>query len=315
MKTEENRTDGQVAEALADSPEGAGGGAAAAESASGVRRAIYGMSGVRRRTAETLRKLGAGQLKGTVWVMTGDDAMDADLREGWGEGTSAVTGVYGEAAEGLARESGAGEVRRVELPLLPAETGSLGGAVLAEALEYAEDPVKLMAELHRALAPKSKAVLHVRRRRKSLVGALRRLSGLTDPTREVRRAGYTPSELFEVVKEGFDVEESVGYGRFFTEAAEWLAELFAGMMPQTTEEGSLELDKLKRARRVYRAMRWLFGLSRALDAVCFFLPTHHWAVRLKRRLLWAPRIAPRMRDGRPLAEAVLSGKIGTAVGQ
>ena len=203
----------------------------------------------------------------------------------------------------------------VELPKLPFETGSLGGAVVSEALEFADNPEKLMEELHRVLAPKSKVVLHVRRRRRSLSGALRRWTGLVDPTREAKRDGFTPSELFETLKEGFDVEENVGYGRFFTECAEWLAELFAGLMPQTCEAGALDAERLRRAGKVYRAFKPVFALAKALDGLCFFLPTHHWAVRAKRRLLWAPRIAPRLRDGRTLADAVLGGKIGTAVGQ
>jgi SAM-dependent methyltransferase len=311
MADEEKAKEAAEAAAAAEAVEATTGPAEAQESVGALRVAIYGMSPTRRRTAQVLARLAGGgkELKAPSLLMTGDDAMDAALRAALGE-TVGPVGVY--QAEAAALEEGSAVVA---LPKLEWETGSLGGAVVSEALEYADNPEKLMEELHRALAPKSKIVLHVRRRRHSLSGALRRWTGLVDPTREAKRDGFTPSELFETLKEGFDVEESAGYGRFFMEAAEWLAELFAGLMPQTCEAGALDAARLKRAKTVFRAFGPVFALAKALDAVCFFLPTHHWAVRAKRRLLWAPRIAPRLRDGRTLADAVLGGKIGTAVGQ
>jgi len=288
------------------------------ETPAALRAAIYLDSPVRLRTAAVVRRLAeGGQLKGPSLLMTGDDAMDAALRAGPELGAVlSRTLVYQDETVALEAENGeaGAEVVR-DLRALPCETGTLGGAVVANALEYADNPEKLMEELHRALAPKTKVVLHARRRRRSLVGVLRRWTGLTDPTRAAVNDGFTPSELFEALKEGFDVEESIGYGRFFVEFTEWMAELFAGVMPQTCEAGALDPAVLRRARTVYRVFRPAFALAKALDALCFFLPTHHLAVRAKRRLLWAPRIAPRLRDGRTLADAVLGGKIGTAVGQ
>lgn len=311
MADEEKAIEATEAAEATEAGEATAGPAVAEESVGALRAAIYAVTPSRVRTAQVLARLAGGgkELKGPSLVMTGDDAMDAALRGVLGEAAGPV-GAYQPEAAALVEGAVA-----VELPKLPFETGSLGGAVVSEALEFADNPEKLMEELHRVLAPKSKVVLHVRRRRRSLSGALRRWTGLVDPTREAKRDGFTPSELFETLKEGFDVEENVGYGRFFTECAEWLAELFAGLMPQTCEAGALDAERLRRAGKVYRAFKPVFALAKALDGLCFFLPTHHWAVRAKRRLLWAPRIAPRLRDGRTLADAVLGGKIGTAVGQ
>ena len=35
-------------------------------------------------------------------------------------------------------------------------------------------------------------------------------------------------------------------------------------------------------------------------------------LRAKRRMMWVPRVTPRLRDGRSIAEAALRSKIGTA---
>ena len=51
-----------------------------------------------------------------------------------------------------------------------------------------------------------------------------------------------------------------------------------------------------------------------LNAVFFFLPDHHMVLRAKRRMMWVPRVTPRLRDGRSIAEAALGSKIGTAAG-
>jgi hypothetical protein len=161
------------------------------------------------------------------------------------------------------------------------------------------------------MAPKTRLILHVRRKRRSLVGLFRRLAGLTDPTRPMVRAGFTPTELFDVLKDGFDVQETGGYGRFFSEFANLLAELFAGVIPWSCEPAALSERRLRRTAAVYAAFIPVFWLAGLLDAVFFFLPDHHMVLRARRRMLWVPRVTPRLRDGRNIAEATLGYKIGT----
>jgi hypothetical protein len=127
------------------------------------------------------------------------------------------------------------------------------------------------------------------------------------------RPGFTPTELFDVLKDGFDVQETTGVGRFFTEFASLLAELFAGLIPSSCEPAALNERRLKRAAAVYAAFTPLFWLAGVLDVLCFFLPEHHMVLRAKRRMMWVPRVTPRLRDGRSIAEAALGAKIGTAM--
>ena len=279
-----------------------------------LRMKIFLRSPLRRRLlsklARMLDKVG-GQ---NVLEMTADDALSATLQNAGGGGGGIWHSVaVSEPQAELLAESGIERIHLAVLPRLPFEDASFDAVVVSQMLEFAEKPTEFMAELHRVMGPKTRLILHVQRKRKSLVGFLRRLSGLTDPTRPMVHPGFTPTELFDVLKDGFDVQETAGYGRFFSEFANLLAELFAGMIPASCESASLNDRRLRRAAGVYAAFAPLFWLAGILDAVFFFLPYHHMVLRAKRRMMWVPRVTPRLRDGRSIAEAALRSKIGTAV--
>jgi len=278
-----------------------------------LRLKVFWRSPLRRRLLarlmRLLEKVGGQQ----ILEMTADEAVSAAMQNagGGGGGAWSSVAVSNVQAELLA-ESGIERIHLAELPKLPFEDGVFDAVVVSDMLEYVDQPTDFMAELHRVMASKTRLILNVRRKRRSLVGFFRRLSGLTDPTRPMVRPGFTPTELFEVLKDGFDVQETSGYGRFFTEFTNLLAELFAGVIPSSCEPASLNVRRLRRTAGVYGAFTPLFWLAGVLDAVCFFLPTHHMVLRAKRRMLWVPRVTPRLRDGRSIAEAALGSKIGTA---
>lgn len=277
-----------------------------------LRMQVFLLSPLRKRLARHLvRMLGsvAGQ---DVLAYTADElvavvtARNADPAE-----SSRWTAVAESPARAaLLAEAGFGRIAQTGIP---PDEASQDAAVLSGVLEYEARPEALMAQIHRALRPKTRLVLHVRRRRHSLAGLFRRWAGLADPARPPVRNGFTPAELFDAIKDGFDVQETETYGKFFTEFTEVLAELFAGLVPETCEAAALRPGSLKRALWTYRLFAPFFWLSAVLDAVCFFLPAHHLVIRAKRRMLWVPRVTPRLRDGRSIAEAALGSKIGTAV--
>ncbi len=248
-----------------------------------------------------------------VLEMSGDDAVSVAMRNaGGGGGGSWNSLVTSETQAELLAEAGIDRIHLAELPQLPFEEGAFDAVVASDMLEYVEKPAELMAELHRVMRSKTRLILHVRRKRRTLVELFRKLSGLTDPTRPMVHPGFTPTELFDVLKDGFDVQETTGYGRFFMEFAGLLAELFAGLIPSSCEPAALNERRLRRAAAVYAAFTPVFWLAEFLDAVFFFLPDHHMVLRAKRRMMWVPRVTPRLRDGRSIAEAALGAKIGTA---
>ena len=281
-----------------------------------LRTQVFLLSPLRKRLARHLvRMLGkvAGQ---DVLAYTADELVAAvTARNADPEGQARWTAVAESPARAaLLAEAGFRQVAEAGGDAgLQAGEATQDAAVLSGVLEYAARPEELMAHIHRALRPKTRLVLHVRRRRHSLAGLFRRWAGLADPARPPVRGGFTPAELFDAIKDGFDVQETETYGKFFTEFTEVLAELFAGLVPETCEAAALRPGALKRAVWTYRLFTPLFWLAGALDAVCFFLPSHHLVIRAKRRMLWVPRVTPRLRDGRSIAEAALGSKIGTAV--
>jgi SAM-dependent methyltransferase len=249
-----------------------------------------------------------------VMEMLGDEALSVAMQgAGGGGGGEWTTVATSDIQADLLAGSGLSHIHLTELPRLPFEDGAFDAVVVSEMLEYAQQPTELMAEFHRILRSKTRLILHVRRRRKSLIGLLRRVAGLTDPSRPILHDGFTPAELFDVLKDGFDVQETTGYGRFFTEFVNLLAELFAGVLPYSSEPEALDARRLKRAALVYAVFTPFFWLAVFLDGLLFFLPYHHMVLRAKRRMMWVPRVTPRLRDGRSIAEAALGSKIGTAV--
>lgn len=250
-----------------------------------------------------------------VLEMSADDAVGVAMRNAGGGGGAVWTSLaVSETQAELLAEAGIDRIHLAVLPQLPFEDGSFDAVVASDMLEYVDKPADLMAELHRTLRSKTRLILHVRRKRRTLVGWFRKLSGLTDPVRPMVHPGFTPTELFDVLKDGFDVQETAGYGRFFSEFASLLAELFAGVIPSSCEPAALNERRLRRAAAVFTAFTPIFWLAGLLDGIFFFLPDHHMVLRAKRRMMWVPRVTPRLRDGRSIAEAALGAKIGTAAG-
>lgn len=280
-----------------------------------LRMKIFLRSPLRRKLlARTMRLL--DKINGQeVLETTADDALGVAMQNaGGGGGASWSSLAASETHAELLAEAGVGRIHLANLPQLPFEDAAFDAIVASDLLEYVEKPAELMAELHRVMRSRTRLILHVRRKRRTLVELLRKVSGLTDPTRPMVRPGFTPAELFDVLKDGFDVQETSGYGRFFTEFANLLAELFAGLIPASCEPAALDVRRLKRAAAVFAAFTPVFWLAGVLDGIFFFLPDHHMVLRAKRRMMWVPRVTPRLRDGRSIAEAALGSKIGTAAG-
>jgi len=279
-----------------------------------LRMKIFLRSPLRRKLLERIMRL-LDKVNGQqVLEMSGDDAMGVAMQNAGGGGGAQWSCVaVSETQAALLAEAGVEPIHLAAFPELPFEDSTFDALMVSDVLEYVEKPADFMAEVHRIMRSKTRLILHVRRKRKTLVGLFRRLAGLQDPSRPMKHAGFTPTELSDALKDGFDVQETTGCGRFFTEFVHLLAELFAGVIPASCEVAALNERRLKRAAAVFTAFTPLFWLATFLDALFFFLPDHHIVLRAKRRMLWVPRVTPRLRDGRSIAEAALGSKIGTAV--
>lgn len=163
----------------------------------------------------------------------------------------------------------------VENGRLPFKDGVLDLIVVLGGMEEIHDDYSFIAECHRVLTLHGRLLVTVRLRKPWAL--------LPTPQRSPNvRPGYTEAQLFGILKDGFDVKESLTYGRIFSELA-----------------SNLELNST------------LNSLGLWLDKPLFFTRGYHLMALAKRRP-WRPRRAPILSDGRSIAEAALQSKIGTA---
>lgn len=197
-------------------------------------------------------------------------------------------------------ESGASDKPKVGPGSIPFEDGSFNGVVLVDILEYVQDETIFVRECHRVLAEGGWLVVHGRHlKRWTLMSLCQRVLGVEADQQMVRR-GYSQTALFEVVKDGFDIERFEVYSRFPSE--------LVGLISLLVLAGPEDLDYADWKRRLMWALGWV---AARLDFLAFGTAGYRF-VTFARRRVWRPRRSPVLRDGRTIAEAALGGKIGSA---
>ncbi len=220
-----------------------------------------------------------------------------------------------ESIRGLVKD----RVFKLDGPKLPFEDGYFDAVVIIDMLEHVKADNQLVAECHRVLKPNGRLVVNVPHlKRGAVLPPMRRMLGLTDADHGHVRPGYTESQLFALLKDGFDVQEARTYSRFFVESLDTLIRLAARRVsrgaapdPKGTMLDAQDFQRMKKAFRTYSLLYPFFWLAAQLDLLLFFTRGYSLAVRAKRRR-WLPRRSPVLADGRSIAEAALGGKIGSA---
>ncbi|MFH0880327.1 MAG: methyltransferase domain-containing protein [Lentisphaerota bacterium] len=208
---------------------------------------------------------------------------------------------------------GADQVTLVENSELPFENSSFDAIVISDFMEYETMDEKLVAECHRVLKLSGRLIISVPRAgRWSFLRSLREWFGLFDKQHGPVREGYSESQLFVVLKDGFDVQESRTVIRFFVALTDIFCQLMTGYAASEVETaGAGSEDRKRKAWRYYSALKPLFWVASLLDLLLVFANGYYIMARAKRRM-WVPRRTPVLRDGRSIAEAALQTKIGTA---
>ena len=129
---------------------------------------------------------------------------------------------------------------------------------------------------------------------------------------------YTESQLFTVLKDGFDTEEVQSWSRFCAELVEITTQMLMAVLGATPGPLSGHAGDNDRAVMAYRrlvklqaVMRPFAWLAVGLDSLLFFTRGYRMALRARHRA-WKPRRAPTLTDGRSIADATINTKIGTA---
>jgi 2-polyprenyl-3-methyl-5-hydroxy-6-metoxy-1,4-benzoquinol methylase len=197
---------------------------------------------------------------------------------------------------------------------LPYEDGTFDRVVIVDALRSVHHDQEFIRECHRVLKVDGSVIINeARRSRLGPTGILQRMLGVSPISRGQCRNGYRENELFNILKDGFDVPETIVYSNGLLESLIALGEFAQKSLLKDYYWLTLKKpgkDLLYR----YRRINALAGFAYPLLWFCSkfeFLPGHQLLVKSRRRH-WRPRLQPKLIDGRSIAEAAINTKIGTA---
>ena len=202
---------------------------------------------------------------------------------------------------------------------LPFADAFFDAVVIIDMLEHVQADYDFIEECHRVLKPGGRLVVNVPHVKSwSLLLPVRQMLGLTPEKHGHVRPGYTSPQLYQLLKDGFDMQESRTYSRFFVESLDTVIQFIASRKTRgetSAAKGVLidaqDFQKMEKLFRAYSILYPFFWLASKLDLFLFFTQGHSLIVRAKWRQ-WRPRRTPVLADGRSIAEAALGGKIGTA---
>ncbi len=274
---------------------------------------------VRRQTR--LRKikqlLGVTSNQHCLEICAGDGVISEQLRMDGGSWTTLVPDADAQASMNYFVKS---NVRVLQNETIDAPDQSFDAVVVVDALERMRDDRAFIKECHRVLKTDGRLIISVARKMLFCLGGcpLRLMLGLSWKKKGLARSGYSAHEFFDVLKDGFDVPETVSYSTCCVEVPGLLCEAAANklaggsynMPPADADtEEFYHYTKLYALGTLIYPLMWL--LSKLEGVLLFILPGHNLVAKTKRRV-WRERRTPILMDGRSIAEAALNTKIGTA---
>lgn len=245
------------------------------------------------RAQEIAHAVGSAHGKACLDIGSDNGMLSCQLRTLGGKWQSAVTDpITAQCIQTLAKE---GVVAVEDLARLPFKKHTFDLAVIVNFPEGAAPDEAFIEECHRVLKPEGMLVVNVPRQKKwSVIWPLRRMMKLTGPGHGLIRTPFTESELFRLLKHGFDVYNMRSYSRFFMELTDTLVR-GAGVGPASPAGRP----------RAFSLAGVFYWLAFQLDLLLLFTRGYYLIAEAKRRA-WRPRNAPVLADGRSITEAVLS---------
>jgi len=244
-------------------------------------------------------------------ISAGDGIISASLRA---LGGSWKTAVSTETAAFSLNHSINEPITLVENGKLPFEEHLFDRVIIVDALKGITDDCEFIHECHRVLKNDGWVIISEKRRAPfSLVALLQRAFDISPIAKGQRRNGYKVGELFHILKDGFDVPETIAYSNGLLESATTIGEVIQKSLFQDyywVVKKKAAKDLLYRYRRLYSLAGFAYPLLWIFSKM-EFLPGHQLLVKSRRRH-WRPRLQPKLIDGRSIAEAAINTKIGTA---
>jgi ubiquinone/menaquinone biosynthesis C-methylase UbiE len=214
---------------------------------------------------------------------------------------------------------GEDHVHLVEDNKLPFDDQVADMIVIVNYLELVMDDVGFIQECHRVLKDEGVIVVNVPfSKRMSWIRGIRKLLGLNDMMRGQVRPGYSETDLYSVLKNGFDIIHTKTYNKFFVELVDTGVQFLGTFMQGRQEEGvkgnlidQEDFSRYIKAHRLYSIIYPFQWLAAKLDLLLFWTQGHSLVAQARRRP-WKPRLEVKIADGRSIAEASIRTKIGTA---
>ena len=197
---------------------------------------------------------------------------------------------------------------------LPFPDGHFDLLIIVDSLKNVTDDHAFIQECHRIINTTGWVLISERRRSSaSFVTLVQHLCNVAPDNLGCARNGYTRDQIYRILKDGFDVPETVYYSNAFLEtlaafndaiqrsilkAPVWLA-------PKEPDQEMLyHYRRLNNLSRFSYPILWLASLIN-------ILPKHEMLLRSHRRK-WRPRRQPKLIDGRSIADATINTRIGSA---
>lgn len=205
-----------------------------------------------------------------------------------------------EDSENSARASGLDSVHEAKEKGLPFKNKCFDLVIVAGGLEGIESDAAFIEECHRILQPEGRLVVTVPYCKQwTMIRSIRGLLGMNYEKRRLAREGYTESQLFDILKDGFDLSSMRTYSRFFVEFVDTIVTYLARKMSSGAEH---DVRKLK---KMYSVASVFYRVAFQADLLLFFNRGFNLIAVAKRRG-WRSRKAPVLVDGRSISEVVLS---------
>ncbi len=252
---------------------------------------------LRMRLHETIKITGTTEGLTCLDIGSPNGALSALLRKQGGRWHSAAFTKDAEASVGAAVD---GNVHRVTDRTLPFKRKIFDLVVIFDGLEGFHADEAFIEECHRILKPDGRLIVNVHHDKPfSVARGLRSLLTTIRESPGLDYVGYSESQLFSILKHGFDVHSVRSYSRFFVEFIDCIVTFVLDGLQRDPGETK------RSVRRVYLVASPFYWLASQLDLLIFFTRGHALVASAKRRA-WRPRNAPVLVDGRSITEAVLS---------
>ena len=244
-------------------------------------------------------------------ISAGDGVISAHLRSLGGSWKTAVSTKSAADSIGYCNSE---EIILIDNGKLPFDEQAFDMVVIVDALKGIAADQDFIRECHRVLKTDGWVIISEESRRTfSVTALLQRAFSVSPIAKGQKRNGYTGSELYTILKDGFDVPETTFYSNGLLECAATIGEYAQKLITHDhywmvgEKAGQEELYRYQRVHTLAGIAYPLLWILSKLE----FLPGHKLLVKSRRRP-WRPRRQPKLIDGRSIAEAAINTKIGTA---